>query len=265
MPRIIDAHTHIFPHALAEKASASIGSFYDIPMHYSASVEKLLAAEKEINASHILVCSSAVTPKQVESINDFIADECQKHPEFIGLGAMHPEYADYETELDRILSLGLHGVKFHPDFQKFPIDEPRFFPVFRAIAKRGLPVLFHTGDRRYHYSSPEQLTTLMRAVPDLIAVGAHFGGYSEWDAAYAQPKNPQVFYDTSSALFELDRERALRMIEKFGTEQFMFGTDFPMWSPKEELQRFYDLGLSESENQALLFDNCAKLYKLKSE
>ncbi len=265
MYRIIDAHTHIFPAPLAEKATQSIGDFYDITMSYPASVEKLLEAEKEINAERMVVCSSAVTPKQVESINDFIANECQKHSEFIGLGAMHPEYADYEAELDRIVALGLHGVKFHPDFQKFAIDDPKYFDVFRAIAKRGLPVLFHTGDKRYHYSSPDQLTTLMRAVPDMVAIGAHFGGYSEWENAFRQPKNPQVFYDTSSALFELDRDLALRMIERFGIEQFMFGTDFPMWKPVEEIERFLSLGLSESENKAIFYDNCCRLYKLKSE
>ena len=263
MYRIIDAHTHIFPAPLAEKATQSIGDFYNIAMSYPASVEQLLAAEKEIHAEKMVVCSSAVTPKQVSSINDFISAECQKHPEFIGLGAMHPDYADYEAELDRIVALGLHGVKFHPDFQKFAIDDPKYFDVFRAIAKRGLPVLFHTGDKRYRYSSPDQLTTLMRAVPDMVAIGAHFGGYSEWEEAFRQPKNPQVFYDTSSALFELDRDLALRMIDRFGIEQFMFGTDFPMWKPAEEINRFLSLGLSESENKALFYDNCCRLYKLK--
>lgn len=263
MPRIIDAHTHIFPAPLAEKATASIGDFYDLPMQYSATVDELLAAEGEIGATNMVVCSSAVTPRQVESINDFIAAECAAHPEFIGLGAMHPDYADFEAELDRIVALGLHGVKFHPDFQKFAIDDPKALPLFRAIAKRGLPVLFHTGDERYDYSSPEQLTTLLRAVPDLVAIGAHFGGYSEWEEALAQPKNPQVFYDTSSSLFKLERDLALRMIDRFGVEQFMFGTDFPMWSPKEELERFYSLGLSDAENKAILSENCIRLYQLK--
>lgn len=265
MYRIIDAHTHIFPDVLAKKAAASIGDFYDLPMSYPASVEQLLAAEREINAEQMLVCSSAVTPKQVVSINDFIASECNAHPEFIGLGTLHPDFADYEAELDRVLELGLHGIKFHPDFQHFAIDDPKYFDVFRAIAKRGLPVLFHTGDKRYHNSSPEQLTNLMRAVPDLVATGAHFGGYSEWESAFRQPKNPQVFYDTSSSLFELDRDFALRMIDHFGVEQFMFGTDFPMWKPKEEIERFFHLGLGEAENKAILHDNCCRLYKLKSE
>lgn len=265
MYRIIDAHTHIFPAALAEKATASIGDFYNIKMSYPASTERLLAAEKDAGVERMVVCSSAVTPRQVVSINDFIAGECQAHPEFIGLGAMHPDFENYEEELDRVIELGLHGIKFHPDFQKFAIDEEKYFPVFRAIAKRGLPVLFHTGDKRYHYSSPDQLTALMKAVPDLIAIGAHFGGYSEWENAFRQPKNPQVFYDTSSALFELDRDLALRLIERFGVEQFMFGSDFPMWQPVKEREAFLGLGLSESENRAIFYDNCAKLYNVKSE
>ncbi|MDF2686321.1 MAG: hypothetical protein K0S55_1502, partial [Clostridia bacterium] len=30
--KIIDVHTHIFPEKIAEKATASVGTFYDLPM-----------------------------------------------------------------------------------------------------------------------------------------------------------------------------------------------------------------------------------------
>jgi protein-tyrosine phosphatase len=34
-----------------------------------------------------VVCSAATTPAQVQIINNFIASECEKHPEFIGVMA----------------------------------------------------------------------------------------------------------------------------------------------------------------------------------
>ena len=55
-----------------------------------------------------------------------------------------------------MLELGLRGIKIHPDFQKLAIDDESAIDTYKAIARRGLPVLFHMGDNRYDFSSPER-------------------------------------------------------------------------------------------------------------
>ena len=258
---IRDAHNHIFPEKIAEKATASIGDFYGYPMCAAATGENLIAKGKEVGIETYLVCSSAVTAGQVESINDFIASQCRLHPEFYGLAAMHPGYADFEKELDRALELGLHGVKLHPDFQKFNIDDEAAIPMYRAMAKRGMPVLFHMGDARYDFSAPERLANVMKQVPDLKVQAAHFGGHRCWDRVGCLDKgNPNLVFDTSSALYWLKKEEALGLFEHFGLEHFLYGTDFPMWDCEGELMRFLSLGLSESENRAVLGENFAAFY-----
>ena len=126
--KIIDAHAHIFPAKIAFKASESIGEFYGISMSSDASVDSLLKCEEELGASHALVCSSALAPAQVESINNFIGDEVAKHPDLIGFAAMHKDYDNFREELSRAKEMGLRGVKFHNDMQRFDIDDPKMFP-----------------------------------------------------------------------------------------------------------------------------------------
>lgn len=254
---IIDAHAHIFPEKLAEKASKSIGDFYDLPMSSDASISTLLQAEKAAGIDKTLVCSSAVTPSQVESINTFIATSCKENPSLIGFAAMHPDYEAIGEELDRVIELGLKGIKFHSDFQKLKIDEERAIPMYKEIAKRNLPVLFHTGDKRYDYSSMRRVYHLLDMVPDLRVIGAHFGGYSEWDDVLTLEPRDNVYMDTSSALFFMEKEKVYAFFEKFGIDHFFFGTDFPMWNPTEELERFYDLHLSKSEQEQILHLNFA--------
>ena len=48
-----------------------------------------------------------------------------------------------------------------------------------------------------------------------------------------------------------------------GQATLIFGTDFPMWSPKEELERFLSLGLDEAEQQKILYGNFMNLLHLK--
>ena len=263
MSRIIDAHGHIFPEKIAHKAADSIGKFYDIPMYTDAAPSTLLRNASEAGIAMTLVCSSAVTPGQTESINSFIASECASHPEFFGLAALHPDFKGYEEEIARAISLGLHGFKFHSDFQKFYLDDDSAIPMFRAIAKTGLPVLLHAGDERYEYSSPKTIANLMRKVPDLRVIAAHFGGYSRWDEVGELPVCDRLCFDTSSSLFKLSRNDALRLIDHFGTDKFFFGTDFPMWSPIEELGRFRALGLDEETERMILSENFERFFGIK--
>ena len=158
--------------------------------------------------------------------------------------------------------LGLRGLKIHPDFQHLNIDDPCGIEMYRSVARRGMPVLFHMGDSRYDFSTPERLINLLRQVPDLRVIAAHFGGWNIWPQSLAHPQPESVLYDTSSTLGMVSRDMALRLIDKFGPDRLIFGTDFPMWSPKEELARFDSLGLDETSRQKILYGNFMRLLGL---
>ena len=54
---IIDAHAHIFPDKIAEKATTGISKFYGLPMyHQTGSVKELLQSGKEDGVDGFLVC-----------------------------------------------------------------------------------------------------------------------------------------------------------------------------------------------------------------
>ena len=258
--RIIDVHTHIFPEKIAEKAVASIGRFYGVRPGRPALPHELDAEARALGIERNLVFSTATTPHQVPSINDFIHAMCEKYPAFIGLGTLHPAMEDPYAEIERIRALGLHGIKLHPDFQAFDIDDARMLPVYRRLAEVRLPVLFHMGDPRYDWSRPARLAKVLDAVPDLRVIAAHFGGYTRWDEAARELAGSSAYYDTSSSIQFLGREKALALIERFGADRMLFGTDFPMWELGEELDRFLALGLSEEENRKILAENFIRAF-----
>lgn len=260
--KIADAHTHIFPEKIADKAVSSIGGFYHIPMQHKGYPHSLIESGEKIGVSKYLVCSTATTPKQVVSINDFIWEKCQKYPQFLGFATLHPDFEDIDGEIDRILRLGLRGVKLHPDFQQFNIDDPRAMPMYRRLAKEGLPVLFHTGDARYDYSSPLRLERVCQQLPELICIAAHFGGYNRWQDVPGHLRRPNVYFDTSSSLFALPPEQAVEMIRFLGVDRFMFGTDFPMWDHTEELARFDRLPLTEQEREQIFHGTFEQLFHI---
>ena len=252
---IIDAHAHIFPHKIAETATESIGHFYDIPMNNCGLTDKLLEAGSKIGVSKYLVCSTATTPRQTEAINTFIAKKCDQHECFYGFGTTHADSENIEADIEQIKKFGLHGVKLHPDFQKFNADSPEAFKIYEQIEGQ-LPMLIHCGDARYDYSAPHRIKRIHDNFPKLQLMAAHLGGYHQWDEAenlLAGLEN--IRFDFSSSLAFLTPERAVHIIRKYGVENCFFGSDFPMWSHEDELMRFLKLGFTEEENQKILADN----------
>lgn len=253
--KIIDAHAHIFPPKIAAKAVVSIGKFYDLYMANEGLAEDLIKSGETIGVSKYLVCSTATKPEQVKSINDFIYDECQKHKEFVGFATLHPDFNDIDEEFERIENMGFKGIKLHPDFQMFNIDDEKAHRIYEK-AEGKFVILFHTGDARYDFSSPKRLVKVCEKFPDLKCIAAHFGGYSRWDEAYEGYKDcPNIYMDTSSSLFLLSKEKVYKFFERYGTERFFFGTDFPMWTHKGEYDNIMSLGLSDNDLKKIFYDN----------
>lgn len=259
---IIDAHAHIFPDKIAAKAAEGIGSFYGIKITFDGTVSSLLDINSKAGVDMALVQSVATVPEQVHNINNFISEQVKLHPDkLVGFGALHPDFPDIEAETDRIISLGLKGIKLHPDFQRFDLDDPKAFPIYEAAEGR-LPILFHVGDSRYDYSAPQRLFNVMKRFPKLTVIGAHLAGWTKWDEAADIFAGSGIYADCSSSLYALEPEHAAELIRNIGTKRVMFGTDYPMWSADEELERFRRLPLTQEEQEDILYLNAARLLGL---
>lgn len=257
--KIIDMHAHIFPDKIAGRAVESIGDYYNIPMAGAGTVDGLLKGGHKIGVSKYVVHSSATSVEQVMTINDYVSGVQLSHSEFIGFGTLHPGLEDIEQEVERIISLGLKGIKLHPEFQGFIIDSDEMLHVYKAIEGK-LPVLIHMGDENKDSSSPARLARILDMFPKLVVIAAHFGGYRMWDESLEYLIGRDVYMDTSSALFFLSPERAVGLIRKHGVHKMFFGSDYPMWDHEEELERFLKLDLTEEERRAILYENAHSFF-----
>jgi len=256
--RIIDVHTHVFPDPIRQKAVQAIGRFYDIPMRGSGSPEDLIQQGDPYGVVKYVINSAATTADQVDAINRYIKSLQDGERRFIGFGTIHQDTRDPRGVIDEIISLKLHGVKMHPDFQQFNIDDAKMFPIYEAMAGR-LPLLIHMGDSRTDASSPKRLLNVINAFPSLTVIAPHLGGYSRWDEALETIIGRNIYIDTSSALAFLPPEKAADIIRAHGTDKVLFGSDYPMWLYRDELERFFALGLTDEENEKILYGNAAAL------
>ncbi len=260
--KIIDAHCHIYPDKIAERAASGTGHFYGIGVQCDGTVATLLSEMDAAGIDRAIVQSVATTPHQVQSINEFIAATVGKSEgRFIGFGTLHPDSGNIAEDVSHLISLGLHGVKLHPDIQHFKLDDYRCLKIYELCEGSGLPVLVHAGDSRYDFSNPNRLLPILEIYTHLTVIGAHFGGYSVWKtAAETLAGIPNLYVDCSSTLPLIGAEHAAELVHEYGAERVLFGTDYPMWKPSNELKAFFEMGLTEAENEMILHRNAENLF-----
>lgn len=259
MSDIFDFHTHAYPEKVADKAIKFLNDYYRVTCMGDGTMADLLGSAGEAGVGYILVHAVATKPSQVKDVNTWIAGS--QTDRIFGFGTIHPLYDDIEKELERISRLGLRGLKLHPNFQGYNANDPSMNIVYSSIEGK-LPVLIHAGDENSDCSSPRRIADIIARFPKLTVIAAHLGGYSQWDEAEEYLIGKRLYIDTSSALWAMPRERAVRLIRRHGVTKVLFGTDYPLTRHREELERFENLGLEEYEKRLILFENAKKLLNL---
>ena len=262
---IIDSHCHIYPPKIAERAILGTDNFYGVHSSEHGMGRELIEKREEYGIDLFVVQSVATTAKQVKSINEFIAGEVEEsNGGFVGLGTLYPDSPDIVSDYYHLKELGLHGVKLHPDIQNFKIDDYRCLKIYELCEQDDMPILMHTGDSRYDNSNPNRLAPILKIYDGLRIVGAHMGGYSMWDeASRALADFENLYVDCSSTFPFIGAERGYEMMKRYGEDRVLFGTDYPMWQPKSELDTVFSMSMTDEQRKKLLSENAKKVFSIK--
>lgn len=261
LKRVFDIHAHIYPDAIASHAVRAISEAYDgVPIQNDGRLDTLISELDEAEIRAAAIHSVATTPHHAESINRYILGVAQAHPRrFVPFASLHPDMPDLEAAVEDVVEKGFAGVKLHPECQRFLVDEPRAIRLLGLLAGR-LPVLMHCGDMHLDNSAPERVLRMLDKVPDLTLICAHLGGWTSWEKSSRALIGSGVYADCSSSLFALDGETAVRILRGYGVDHVFFGSDYPAWTPGEELERFFRLPLDGDEREQILWDNAKRMF-----
>lgn len=261
--KIIDIHTHIYPDDIAQKAAASVKEFYEgIGDPTMDGTEGLLLERGRLaGIDRFVTLPVAIRPDRVKGINDYIQRRAQANPCFIPFGTVHAAMDDLTDEVERLMSLGVKGIKMHPDSQRFAIDDPRLFPAYEAIEGR-IPVMLHVGDKRYDYSHPARVRRLLALFPGLDVIAAHFGGYSMYETAREILQDTSCVMDVSSSMVFMEPGVPEKYINLYGAERIAFGSDYPMFDPMQEVTRFLQLKLTDEQKEQIAHKTAERILKL---
>ena len=263
--KVIDVHTHIFPERIAARATMAIAEQFALPEppHHYGSAAELLDVLSEAGIGHAMVFSAATTEHQVEHINRFILSEAEAHPQFIPCGTLHAGYQGYREELRWMREHGVHGIKIHPECQRFALDDERLFPMFQEMERHDMFLIAHMGDPRVDLSGPAHMLAIAETFPKLRCIAAHLGNWEGWDIEKIRPltRLPNVYTEISSTFsYVQDKAPLYPILREYDPSHVFFGSDYPIWCPKKELEKTLELGLEPEFLEDILFNNFARFY-----
>ncbi len=259
--KIIDMHTHVYPDAIATKAARSIRNYYHLGENMDGTISTLLEHGSAAGVVHWLILPVAVKPEHVRSINHFTQQQVQQHSCFTGFGTVHAQMENLMEEVRQIQAMGLKGIKLHPDCQHFNIDDARLFPLYEEVQGR-LPMMIHLGDEHYDYSHPARLRRVLEYFPKLEVCAAHFGGHTMYETAKEYLSDTNCILDISSTLMFLDKKTAEGYVNHYGAERLAFGTDYPVWDPVREVQRFLALDITDEQKEQIAWKTAERFLGL---
>jgi predicted TIM-barrel fold metal-dependent hydrolase len=263
---VIDFHTHCFPDKIAEKAieTLRLRSGITRPFH-KGSVSSLLELQKADGVDFSVVLNIATNPHQQTSVNNF-AISLKEIDGIIPFGSVHPDSSDALEELERLKANGIKGVKLHPDYQGFFVDDPNLFPIYKKIGELGLITVFHCGfDIGYPepvHCPPQKLAKVLPYFGDAPVVAAHFGGLCARPETLEHLCGKNVYLDTAYCYGMLTPRMAKELVDLHGADKILFGSDAPWNAPWQDIELVKCCGLSEEDEKAVLGENARNLLGL---
>jgi hypothetical protein len=266
---IIDFHTHAFNPKIAFTAVDKLQKISGLTPYTGGLVEQLTDRMDEWGVDKSVMLSIATKPQQQKIINDWSAQINSENERIIAFGTVHPRAENALEEIGRIKELGLYGIKLHPDYQRFMVDDPQLDDIYACIAETGLPVIFHAG---FDCMSPELIhcppvrsLNMIKHNPKLKVILAHLGGNAQWDEVYdlLAGVDGEVYFDTSFTA-DCPDELMQKIIDRHGADRILLGSDCPWESAQKMIEKIMRLRLSDDSREAILGGNAARLLGIKT-
>lgn len=260
---IIDMHVHV---AVLPGESGNLGGPNTIQ-----DILPQLSPNHMSNAATLTI-AHAGNMSETRSRNDSIIALNERYPMLIPVCSVHPmdTTAAYE-EMSRLASLHVHILKLHPSAQHFDVAAPQVAALAEKAGELHMALLFDS----YNPEDANELGKLL-----MLAIGhprtqfiiAHMGfvHYNELLTIQAWKRYPwyktNIWMDVSAIAPIMgdspDGAQIRWIIRHIGVGQFLYGSDFPLFSFKESIAAVHRMGFTRDEEQKIFHDNALRLLQI---
>jgi len=228
-------------------------------------LQNLLAAMKRHGVGQAWVANlEGVFHKDIGGVNLRLAEACRNRPELLPFGSVNPMFPDWQEDLRRCHEdYHMAGVRLHPNYHGYKLNEPVFGQLLELADRRGLIVqlVVRMDDVRVQHPLMQVADVDLAPLTDALAV---------------RPRLRLVLLNTpgvkSPALKRLtDRgagvDIAMKegvggvadLVKSFGLERVLFGSHVPLFSLDSAVLKVREADLTADQKQAIQSGNAHRL------
>jgi len=259
---IIDFHTHAFPDRLAGRAMRKLLAETDeVKAWLDGRVSSLLASMDGAGIDRAVLCSIATKPEQFDRILEW--SRAAASDRIVPFPSVHPLDPAAAARVARVGAEGFKGLKLHPYYQDFSIDDEALTPFYESAVAAGLILVCHTGFDvafpRVRRADPERIRKVVRRFPGLKLVTTHLGAWGDWQEVQSRLAGEAVYMEISFCLDYLPMEQARALILAHPADYVLFGTDSPWQGQEQTLTWLRSMDLGAERERKILGGNALRL------
>jgi predicted TIM-barrel fold metal-dependent hydrolase len=252
---LIDAHTHVFaPAQVARRdelvaTDSTFAELYGSPRAKMATAAGLLGAIDEAGVDRAIVAGFAFAGEEnLAAHNEYLlASAAEAGGRLAPLATVNPALPGWERAARGWLDRGAAGFgELRPHNQGWDPLGTAGRRLCALAGEAGSLLLWHVSEPVGHAYpgktggiGPVELYELAAAFPGVTMVGAHFGGGLPFYLMMPEVRAavPRLFFDTAAATLLYDQPGVARLVELAGAGRVLFGSDFPLLTPRRQLER----------------------------
>ncbi len=202
--------------------------------------------------------------------NDYVAEIVDERSElFTGIGSVPLDKPMEAVEEVRrcVTDLGFVGIRNVPWLWELPPDDRRYYPVYAECVEQDVPFCLqvgHTGPLKpSDVGRPiPYLDNVAREFPDLTIVAGHIGHPWTEEMMALVTKYENVYIDTSAYKPRRYPDEFVEFLRTYGSENVLFGTNYPMIRPEDCLDELAVLDLDEEVTELFLYRNAERVFDI---
>jgi predicted TIM-barrel fold metal-dependent hydrolase len=209
--------------------------------------------------------------KDIGGVNERLAADCRGPGAglLVPFGTVNPKLPDWEEDLRRCAEVHrMPGIRLHPNYHGYTLDDPDFARLLKGAAQRGLAVqlaLKMEDERTQH--------PLLRVPPvDASGLAAIVAGIPGLRLAILNGPGP-LSRDAVAALaaagvcFDIAMLEGItgvaRLVDQIGLEHVLFGSHCPYFTWESARLKMTESGLDETKERAIFSANAQRLLEAR--
>jgi predicted TIM-barrel fold metal-dependent hydrolase len=205
--------------------------------------------------------------KDLAGVNARLAEECKRYPGFlVPFGSVNPRQPDWEEDLRRCHEQHrMPGIRLHPNYHGYRLDDPAFARLLEKAAERRLVVQIavRMEDERTHHPLMQVPAVDWSPLPAALARSPEVRLQVLNASFNPRDETPLVLARTGKVYFDFANVESVgglaKMLQRIGPERVVFGTHFPLFYPESALFKIRESALKDGELEAIRHANARAL------